>query len=57
MLNKNPDEFSREEKIKVGIETIKAFFDSLGPTDIYKQIVLEEVMKFLVCEDVKTADD
>lgn len=57
MLNKNPDELSREEKIKMGIETIKTFFDSLGPTDVYKQIVLEELMKFLIGGNIRTPDN
>lgn len=45
-----PDNLSYEEKVKIGLDTIKSFFDSLGPTDIYKQIVLEEVMKFIMGE-------
>lgn len=39
----------QEEKTKLGIEAIKNFFDSInGPNDIYKQILLEELMKYLI---------
>jgi len=47
MLNKNPDCLTEKEKIILGIDTIKQFFDSLGENDVYKQIVLEEIMRFL----------
>ncbi len=47
MFNKDPEKLTEKEKIIVGIETIKQFFDSFGTDDIYKQIVLEEVMRFL----------
>jgi hypothetical protein len=50
MLSKNPDDLTYKEKVTIGLDTIKSFFDSLGPDDIYKQIVLEELMKFLVGE-------
>lgn len=52
MLFKDPDKMTEKEKIVLGLETIKHFFDSLGPNDIYKQIVLEEVMRFLKGEPV-----
>ena len=51
MLHKNPDDLTKEEKIILGLDIIKQFFDSLGPTDIYKQIVLEEVMRVLIGDE------
>ena len=45
-----------EEKIKLGIETLKSFFDSLGPNDIYKQILLEELFKELMKNDIPLSD-
>lgn len=49
------DNLTKEEKAIIGFNTIKAFFDSLGPTDVYKQILLEEVMKLLI-EETKPSD-
>lgn len=49
---KDPDKLSPKEKIIEGIETLKSFFDSLGEeNDIYKQILLEELMKILMEKD------
>lgn len=56
-MNKNPDELSQQEKIKLGIETIKIFFDSLGPNDIYKKILLEELMKYLMHGSFEVTED
>lgn len=36
-----------EEKIVEGIAGLKAFFDALGPNDIYKQILLEVLFENL----------
>lgn len=48
-MNENPDNMTPKEKIVLGIETLKNFFDSLGEeNDIYKQILLEELMKILM---------
>lgn len=46
----NPDRMTPKEKIVVGIETLKNFFDSVGgpSNDIYKQILLEELIKILM---------
>ncbi len=39
--------FSEEEKIKQGHVAFKAFFDDLGPNDIYKRILLETFFEFI----------
>lgn len=45
---------SNEDIIREGQETLKAFVDQLdGENDIYKQIVLEEVFKFIYEEILK----
>ena len=44
----DPDKLSDEEKIKASLETLKEFWDLFGENDIYKQIFLEELMKFLL---------
>jgi hypothetical protein len=36
------------EKIKESHAALYAFFDSLGPNDIYKQVLLEEFFKILL---------
>lgn len=43
----DPDQLSDEEKIKLGIESLKSFWDLFGENDIYKQVFLEELMKFI----------
>jgi hypothetical protein len=53
LITKNPDDLTQQEKIMLGIESIRSFFDSIDPggeNDIYKQIVLEELFKFLLSE-------
>jgi len=48
-MDKNPENLTEEEMVKMGIEAIKDFFDQFeGPNDIYKQIFLEELMKFML---------
>lgn len=47
MQPKDPDLFTDEEKIKEGLDTIKSFFDLFGENDIYKQVFLEELIRFL----------
>lgn len=37
-----------EQKAIEGHEAIKAFFDMLGPNDIYKEILLEEFFRFIL---------
>ncbi len=45
---------TNEDIIREGQQTVKAFLDQLdGPNDIYKQIVMEEVLKFLYAEILK----
>lgn len=44
----DPDKLSDQEKITLGLETLQSFWDSFGEDDIYKQIFLEEIMKFLL---------
>jgi hypothetical protein len=39
---------SDEEKIRLGHEAFKTFVDSLGPNDIYKQILLEEFFRIIL---------
>jgi len=51
-MNKDdPDKLTDEEKIMCGLDAIKTFFDSLGSTDIYKIILLEELFKMIVGEE------
>ena len=48
---------SDKEKEIEGLTSLKAFFDQFGENDIYKQIFLEELFKFLYEEVVgKTTD-
>lgn len=50
MLYGDPDKLTNQEKVALGLDVIKRFFDTLGPDDVYKQIVLEEVMRYLLGE-------
>ena len=52
LMLKDPDAMTQEEKAVAGIEAIKSFFDSVeGPNDVYKQILLEELIKILLGEN------
>lgn len=38
---------TNQEKLTEGLEALKEFFDSLGPNDIYKEILLETLFDML----------
>jgi hypothetical protein len=40
----------KEDMVKSGHEALKDFFDQFGPNDIYKQIFMEELFKFIYQE-------
>jgi|LakMenE01Jun11ns_1017448.scaffolds.fasta_scaffold7177692_1 hypothetical protein len=39
---------SNSDKIAESVESIKKFSESLGPSDIYQQILIEELLKILM---------
>ena len=45
-----------KEKELEGIASLQSFFDQFGPNDIYKQIFLEELFKFIYDEMDKKSD-
>jgi hypothetical protein len=48
-MNKNEENLSEEERIMLGIEAIKSFFDQLGePNDVYKEIFLTVLFEELM---------
>lgn len=54
----NPDKLTEEQKIKEGINSLKDFFDSFGgENDIYKQIFLEELVRFMLNEPIENNEN
>lgn len=48
MITNNPEDLTEQEKVVIGLKTLESFWDVFGENDIYKQVFLEEVMKFLM---------
>lgn len=42
------NDLTDEQKAVEGHAAIKAFFDMLGPNDVYKEILLEEFFRFIL---------
>ena len=47
------------DKAIEGVKSLKAFCDQFGPDDIYRQIFLEELFKFIFAEFIRpsSSDD
>ena len=48
VISKDFDNLTDEDKIFLTTTSLKIFSDLVGPDDVYKQILLEEVFRYLL---------